>query len=369
MKCKNCNWPNRPNEKVCVKCGAPLTEDAPGPKAPEPPIPMGGSQGPMGPQGPMGGPMGDPQGPMGPQPGNMPHAPKGGVGTMPLTGATPVPPAAPVPGAGPMPGGMPGGAPRGPLGPMGQPQGPQGPMGQPGGAPYRPSNMCPRCSYPLRPGMTECPNCHLALTPVQPAQPQQPRPAQPQPVQPQQPRPAQPQPVQPQQPRPAQPQPVQPAQPRPAQPQQPAQPRPQGPLANSGHQPTVVGLPGATPAANPAAPKAAHRATVNIYTAPVVEDTPKFSISPVARLNETNVPKALDFEGTEAILNRANTDPENLSITSRQQAAISRRGNKWVITDMSDQKTTFVRPSREGVELHDGDVILLGNRMFIFHEK
>lgn len=24
MRCKNCGWPNKPNEKVCVKCHAPL---------------------------------------------------------------------------------------------------------------------------------------------------------------------------------------------------------------------------------------------------------------------------------------------------------------------------------------------------------
>lgn len=24
MRCKNCGWPNKPNETVCVKCGSPL---------------------------------------------------------------------------------------------------------------------------------------------------------------------------------------------------------------------------------------------------------------------------------------------------------------------------------------------------------
>ena len=27
MRCKNCGWPNKPNEKVCVKCHAPLEAD------------------------------------------------------------------------------------------------------------------------------------------------------------------------------------------------------------------------------------------------------------------------------------------------------------------------------------------------------
>lgn len=316
MKCKNCNWPNRPNEKVCIKCGAPLTDDAPA--AP---------------------------------------APKGGIGTMPLSG-----------GGNPVPAGQPGSARMpvgGPQGPMG---GPQGPFGQPGGV-YRPSNMCPRCSYPLRPGMTECPNCHLSLMPQKPQQPQQPRQQPQKPADPARPVQQPGSPVQPEQHYPTKPE--QPQQTRQTQPQQP----PQGPLSGAGHQPTVKGLPGeglpnGLPASvQPQGNAPVHRATVNIYTAPVQTESPKFSITPVARLNEAASPRPLDFEGVETILNRANTDPENLSITSRQQAAISRRDGKWIITDMSDQKTTFVHPTREGVELHDGDVILLGNRMFIFNEK
>ena len=27
MRCKNCGWPNKPNERVCVKCHAPLSAD------------------------------------------------------------------------------------------------------------------------------------------------------------------------------------------------------------------------------------------------------------------------------------------------------------------------------------------------------
>lgn len=115
------------------------------------------------------------------------------------------------------------------------------------------------------------------------------------------------------------------------------------------------------------APGARYRGTVNVYTAAAPETTPKFTLSPVQKVNEPEAPATLKFEGQEAILNRANTDPENLSITSRQQASISKRDGKWVITDLSDQQTTFIHPAK-GHELHDGDMILLGNRLFIFHE-
>ena len=27
MRCKNCGWPNKPNETNCVKCGTPLTAE------------------------------------------------------------------------------------------------------------------------------------------------------------------------------------------------------------------------------------------------------------------------------------------------------------------------------------------------------
>lgn len=294
MKCKNCSWPNRPGEKNCIKCGAPLTEDSSAPKIPSGHNPtvvnsLSGAR-------------------------PSPHPRKDQAPTQPLQPQQPQPQQQPQP-----------------LQPL-QPQ----PV-----APVNP-NVCPRCNYPLRPGMAECPNCLYQLTPM-------PRPA------------------------------------RPAAPASPGnQPNPAAAPASGGvqrpaasHRPTVVGLPeveipagqeNPQPAApaTPNAPK--HFGTINVYTAAATETTPKFSLTPVQKVNEPSAPADLKFEGQEAILNRANTDPGNLSITSRQQASIARRGGKWMITDLSDQQTTFVHPSKEGQELHEGDIILLGNRLFIFHE-
>ena len=67
------------------------------------------------------------------------------------------------------------------------------------------------------------------------------------------------------------------------------------------------------------------------------------------------------------ILNRDNTEQNNSSITSRQQAIVTRVDGHWYIEDRSEQKTTFVQAAKK-VELHDGDIILLGNRLFEFHE-
>jgi len=108
--------------------------------------------------------------------------------------------------------------------------------------------------------------------------------------------------------------------------------------------------------------------TVNVYTAATPETMPKFSLNPVQKVNEPSAPDTLEFKGQEAILNRANTDPDNLSITSRQQASIAHRNGQWVLTDLSDQQTTFVHPAKNGHVLHEGDIILLGNRLFVFHE-
>jgi pSer/pThr/pTyr-binding forkhead associated (FHA) protein len=85
------------------------------------------------------------------------------------------------------------------------------------------------------------------------------------------------------------------------------------------------------------------------------------------KVNERHDFEEQEYEGSEVVLKRDNTDANNPSITSRQQAVITHKDGVWYIEDKSEQKTTFVQASRK-VELHDGDLILLGNRLFEFHE-
>lgn len=106
--------------------------------------------------------------------------------------------------------------------------------------------------------------------------------------------------------------------------------------------------------------------TVNPYMESVAV-TPSFVLKPVKRVNERHELEELEFEGQETVLNRDNTEPGNPSITSRRQAVVSQENGHWYIEDASDQKTTFVQAARK-TELHDGDIILLGNRLFEFHE-
>ncbi len=108
------------------------------------------------------------------------------------------------------------------------------------------------------------------------------------------------------------------------------------------------------------------RGTINPYMMNVETD-PTFLLKPIKRMDERHDFNEQEYEGKEVVLNRDNTDPGNPSITSREQAVITNVDGRWYIEDKSDQKTTFVRAG-EKIELHDGDIILLGNRMFEFHK-
>ena len=80
---------------------------------------------------------------------------------------------------------------------------------------------------------------------------------------------------------------------------------------------------------------------------------------------ETIQQGTLTFAGDVIVLNRGNTESENLTITSKEQAVLICEAGKWYIQDRSEHKTTFIHTS-ERVELQSGDVIMLGNRRFEF---
>lgn len=93
---------------------------------------------------------------------------------------------------------------------------------------------------------------------------------------------------------------------------------------------------------------------------------PTCSLKPIKRAGETKKLDTLEFEGTELLLRRENTDPDNATISTEGQALITNEEGKWYIIDRSEVRTTFVRAS-EKTELKDGAIILLGNRLFEFH--
>lgn len=93
---------------------------------------------------------------------------------------------------------------------------------------------------------------------------------------------------------------------------------------------------------------------------------PACSLKPFKRSTERKVLENIDFEGDNINLKRANTDPDNATISTDCQAEITNENGKWYIVDKSATKTTFVRAA-EKTELSEGSIILLGNRLFEFH--
>lgn len=239
MRCKNCGWPNKPNETTCVKCHTPLTADDDVNEFP---------------------------------------GPCGGAGSSNL-GKTVC---------------------EDEVFGSGRPQA-SDPMPEREEA----SRVCPKCGYPLRPGVEKCPNCKFQIS----------------------------------------------GQARPAYKREEEVP----PIG--ARRPTRMDAgPGGTP----------YRGTVNPYMMSM-DTEPSFVLKPVRRVNERHEPEALEFEGREVSLNRANTEEGNPSITSREQAVVTHSDGHWYIEDRSGQRTTFVQAASR-IELHDGDLILLGNRLFEFHK-
>lgn len=107
--------------------------------------------------------------------------------------------------------------------------------------------------------------------------------------------------------------------------------------------------------------------TINPYMMNYQEE-PAFLLQPIQRMNERKPVEAVEMEGSEVTLTRDNTEPGNPTISSKEQAKISHIDGHWFIEDMSEQKTTFIQAAHK-TELHDGDIILLGNRLFEFKEQ
>jgi predicted Zn-ribbon and HTH transcriptional regulator len=108
------------------------------------------------------------------------------------------------------------------------------------------------------------------------------------------------------------------------------------------------------------------RGTINPYMISL-EVEPTFVLRPIKKVGERHDFDDQEYEGKEVVLNRDNTDQDNSSITSHRQATITNADGRWFIEDNSDQRTTFVQAAQK-IELHEGDIILLGNRLFEFHK-
>lgn len=103
--------------------------------------------------------------------------------------------------------------------------------------------------------------------------------------------------------------------------------------------------------------------TVNVWEKPQQELF--CTLRPITWKNEEVTYDPISFSGEIIILNRANTDPNNNSITSKEQAALIYENDSWYIEDRSEMHTTLLQINGK-VKLNTGDIIVLGNRFFEF---
>ncbi|MBQ0141231.1 MAG: zinc ribbon domain-containing protein [Prevotellaceae bacterium] len=105
--------------------------------------------------------------------------------------------------------------------------------------------------------------------------------------------------------------------------------------------------------------------TINPWKSTERETEIGFQLTPIAWNGEIIAQDPKEYFGSNVILNRDNTDPSNNSITSKEQAEIMFEDGKWYIEDKSEQHTTMIQVNHK-FEIHDGDNILLGNRLLSF---
>ena len=89
------------------------------------------------------------------------------------------------------------------------------------------------------------------------------------------------------------------------------------------------------------------------------------TLRPIAWQGETIQYNPVTYSGDSIVLNRSNTDPNNNSITSKQQAILTLEDGEWYIENRSELKTTYIRVG-EKIKIKSGDIIVLGNREFEF---
>ncbi|WP_298074741.1 zinc-ribbon domain-containing protein [uncultured Bacteroides sp.] len=89
------------------------------------------------------------------------------------------------------------------------------------------------------------------------------------------------------------------------------------------------------------------------------------TLRPIAWTKEEVQYNPITYSGQVIVLNRENTDPNNQTITSKEQAILTHENGAWYIEDHSERKSTMIRVSKK-TKLESGDIIALGNRLFEF---
>lgn len=101
---------------------------------------------------------------------------------------------------------------------------------------------------------------------------------------------------------------------------------------------------------------------------PTPPPTPVCQLTIIPEEEEQLEPTPKDYSGESVILNRENTEPDNRTITSKEQAELTYKDGKWFLMNHSELHSTYIEVNRP-MELQAGDTIVLGDRRFRFEPK
>ncbi len=310
MRCNNCGWDNDPGASNCIKCGHQLHGGGGGyaNQGYQPQQPAYQQQAPQG----------YPQQPQGYGGGEQMPRPTV-VGASMQQDPMPRPTVIGVANQGPAP----------------RPTRVYNPNGQEAGGNPQPqgSRNCPNCGYPVVGDFTTCPNCGTKMAPATPA----PQPA------------------------------AAPA----------AAPIAAAPVADSLAEfdiPDHVTCQSCGTEVStdfsfcPKCGSKVHLPTVRAIKHKPAAPKPKFTLELLLEEDEITQPRTNEYEGTSVVLNRENTEPDNRTITSKEQAEISIEDGKWYIINKSELGSTYIEAGRK-FEIQPGDVVVMGDRRFKFEPK
>ena len=95
---------------------------------------------------------------------------------------------------------------------------------------------------------------------------------------------------------------------------------------------------------------------------------PKCHLTIIPEEGEITEATRNDYEGDSIILNRENTEQDNRTITSKEQAELICEDGKWYVLNHSELGSTYLEANRK-LAIEPGDVIVLGDRRFRFETE
>jgi len=111
-----------------------------------------------------------------------------------------------------------------------------------------------------------------------------------------------------------------------------------------------------------------HKKKKEVEEAPHPTFKAVFDLTIVPEEDEDINAEAIHYEGAEVLLNRDNTEPDNRTITSKEQAVILYENHKWYIENRSEYDSTMIIANRK-MEIQSGDIVMMGDRRFKFEAE